>query len=228
MNKPRKILEGIYTVAGPDVTGGGDAAAYLVVSGPHAALIDSGCDENARLLISNIDTLLNECRSSLKTLILTHNHIDHVGGAAELKKRYSLKIAMHEADALALEDGDNSATAADWYGVDVRPAGVDVKFGGNRFDIQLGDDNLSCLHTPGHTPGSIAVLLERAGKRILFGQDIHGPFSPQFRSDIALWRKSMKMLLDLKCDILCEGHFGVFDTAFMVESFIQKHLKAHS
>jgi len=37
--------------------------------------------------------------------------------------------------------------------------------------------NLELVHTPGHTPGSIVAYLEDDGQSVLFGQDIHGPFS---------------------------------------------------
>jgi glyoxylase-like metal-dependent hydrolase (beta-lactamase superfamily II) len=72
------------------------------------------------------------------------------------------------------------------------------------------------------------VLLERDGNRILFGQDIHGPFMPQFNSDLDEWRTSMLKLLKLKCDILCEGHFGVIEPEDSVAAFIKQHLRSNT
>jgi glyoxylase-like metal-dependent hydrolase (beta-lactamase superfamily II) len=220
-----EIVRGVFEVAGPDVTGGGDASAYLVVSGGAAAMIDAGCDADAKMLIGNIKSALGG--ATLEWLILTHNHIDHIGGAAAIKNAFGCRIAMHAADADTLETGDAHASAADWYDTTLMPANVDARISEPEHKITIGEDTLLCLHTPGHTPGSISVLLERDGERILFGQDIHGPFAPQFKSDIMQWRRSMRKLLDLNCDILCEGHFGVIRPALMVESFIQRHLKAH-
>ena len=223
----KEIVEGIYEVAGPDVSGGGDASAFLVLFGDSAAIIDAGCEADAAPLLANAQPILKDSGSTAEWLVLTHNHIDHVGGAAALKKDLGVKIAMHAADAAALEDGDDTVTAANWYGHSVRAATVDLKIDDEQYELPVGQGALTCIHTPGHTPGSMVITMERGGSRILFGQDIHGPFAPQFGSDIMLWRRSMKKLLDLECDILCEGHFGIIRPAMMVESFIQKHLKAH-
>jgi glyoxylase-like metal-dependent hydrolase (beta-lactamase superfamily II) len=93
--------------------------------------------------------------------------------------------------------------------------------------LRFGEEELHCLHTPGHTPGSLSIYLDRMGKRILFGQDIHGPFLDIFRSDIGQWKKSMEKLLILKADILCEGHFGIFQPSENVERYIKRYLRNH-
>jgi glyoxylase-like metal-dependent hydrolase (beta-lactamase superfamily II) len=94
--------------------------------------------------------------------------------------------------------------------------------------LSFSGENLRCLHAPGHTPGSIVILLDRDGQRILFGQDIHGPFLPAFGSDIAQWRTSMEMILALKPDILCEGHFGIFRSNDSVERYIRRCLRQNA
>lgn len=223
-----QVARGVYQVAGPDLTGGGDAAAYLVLFEGEAALIDAGADAKAKALIANIDEVLNGSGISLELLVLTHNHIDHVGGAAAIKKRYGVEIVMHALDAPALENGDNHATAANMYNTKVQPVEVDLYIEEKVYPLELEGGRLTCLHTPGHTPGSISVLLERDGNRILFGQDIHGPFMPQFNSDLDEWRTSMLKLLKLKCDILCEGHFGVIEPEDSVAAFIKQHLRSNT
>ncbi len=62
----------------------------------------------------------------------------------------------------------------------------------------------------GHTPGSIALTVDSDGQKILFGQDIHGPFNEAWGSDLEQWKHSMQVLLDLQAVILCEGHFGIY------------------
>jgi len=108
------VAEGIYAVGGPDITSPEDAYAYLVIFGNEAALIDAGCDDPPIDLISNIEKMLSPSGARLSLLVLTHNHIDHVGGAAGVKEHFKLKIAMHELDAPAMETGDTYASAADW------------------------------------------------------------------------------------------------------------------
>jgi len=56
---------------------------------------------------------------------------------------------------------------------------------------------------------------------VLFGQDVHGPFDPAFGSDTSVWAASMKELIKLEADILCEGHFGVFRPKSGVRAFIE-------
>jgi glyoxylase-like metal-dependent hydrolase (beta-lactamase superfamily II) len=74
----------------------------------------------------------------------------------------------------------------------------------------------------------MSLYLDRGGKRVLFGQDIHGPFLPSFKSDVGRWRKSMEKLLALEADILCEGHFGIFQTKEQVRKYIQGYVREYA
>ena len=93
--------------------------------------------------------------------------------------------------------------------------------------IQLGQYEFQCVHTPGHTPGSISVLIKVDGIKILFGQDIHGPFYKSFGSNLDDYQKSMQKLIDLNIDILCEGHYGVIQPANEVSRFIKGHMDSN-
>jgi glyoxylase-like metal-dependent hydrolase (beta-lactamase superfamily II) len=218
-----EIFRGVYAVGGPEYTNLDDAYSYLVDFGSGCVLIDAGTGDDASLLIQNIAEALTE-PAPLSLIVLTHNHIDHVGGAADVRTKTGAKIAVHELDAAALETGDPERTAASWYGTTLPPMNIDIILKGEGAGFEIGDGSLRWIHTPGHTPGSICVLLERDGKKILFGQDIHGPFHDQFGSDVGKWCESMKRLLHLKPDILCEGHFGIFATPKRAESFIRGYL----
>jgi len=105
---------------------------------------------------------------------------------------------------------------------------VDRRLKGEHEVIACAPDEIHCLHTPGHTPGSMAVYLDRQGTRILFGQDIHGPFSREFGSDIGQWRDSMEKLIDLGADILCEGHFGIYRPRQRVQRYIRSYLDQYA
>ena len=80
------------------------------------------------------------------------------------------------------------------------------------------------IHIPGHTPGSVAACTDIDSKRILFGQDIHGPYMPQWGADPKQAAASLKKLIALKADILCEGHFGICQPAIEVKRYIQYYL----
>jgi glyoxylase-like metal-dependent hydrolase (beta-lactamase superfamily II) len=131
-------------------------------------------------------------------------------------------------DAPPLEKGDPVLTAATWYQTTFPPTPIDLKLNSPEEILRIGEEKIVCLHTPGHTPGSLSVYIDREGKRILFGQDIHGPFLASFDSNITLWRKSMKQLLDLNADILCEGHFGIYKTKKDVRNYILSYRRQYS
>ncbi|HPF44633.1 MAG TPA: MBL fold metallo-hydrolase, partial [Syntrophomonadaceae bacterium] len=80
------------------------------------------------------------------------------------------------------------------------------------------------LHTPGHTPGSLSIFCQYDGLKVLFGQDIHGPFNEEWGSDKNEWRRSLRRLLTLDADILCEGHFGIYQPASEVRRYIESYL----
>lgn len=104
---------------------------------------------------------------------------------------------------------------------------VDIVLRGEEEALALGWLKLTCLHTPGHTPGGISPYVDIGGKRVLFGQDIHGPFHPAWGSDLAAWEKSMQKLLALQPDILCEGHFGVYQPYEAVRRYIKGCLERY-
>jgi glyoxylase-like metal-dependent hydrolase (beta-lactamase superfamily II) len=218
-----QIFRGVCAVGGPGLTNIDDAFSYLIDFGNERVLIDAGTGGDATQLLANV-TEAAPALSPLTLLILTHNHIDHAGGASDVRAKTGAKIAIHDGDASALETGDPERTAASWYGTKLEPMRIDVTLKGHGEPFRNGGGALAWFHTPGHTPGSISVLLERDGKKILFGQDIHGPFSPQFGSDVSKWRASMQRLLLLKPDILCEGHYGFFNTPERAEAFIRGYL----
>lgn len=224
--KTEEIAEGVYLIGGPNVTRPEDAAVYLVDFGDELVMIDSGAGNSSSQLDRNIE-MLGLKPSKLTQIILTHCHIDHIGSATYFREKYKSEIIIHELDARALETGDSMKTAANWYGTTFPPTRVDRKLKGAHEILMFGKEDLHCLHTPGHTPGSISVYLDRAGQRILFGQDIHGPFNRAFDSDIAAWRKSMNVLLLLEADILCEGHFGIYRPKNNVRDYIEQYLEEY-
>jgi glyoxylase-like metal-dependent hydrolase (beta-lactamase superfamily II) len=219
---PEEIVKGVYIVGSSDISDPKDCSVYLIDLG-ELILVDTGAGTGAEGIIGNIISLgLDPGR--ITTVILTHCHIDHVGGAHVFKGRYGSRIVMHELDAAAVERGDNRMTAAYWYGVDFAPLGVDVKLAGEENRLHFSGNEVVCLHTPGHTPGSISAYVDIGGERVLFGQDIHGPFLAEFGANISHWQKSMETLLSLKADILCEGHFGIYRPNEKVTEYIERYL----
>jgi glyoxylase-like metal-dependent hydrolase (beta-lactamase superfamily II) len=221
-----EIISGVYLIGGSGITSADDAAIYLIDFAGDLVMIDAGAGRSSSQIVRNIE-MLGFNPAAISNLVLTHCHIDHIGSAPFFKKQYSTNILIHELDAKAVESGDSRKTAANWYSTTFPPMAVDRKLKGEHEILKFGQEELHCLHTPGHTPGSISLYLDREGKRILFGQDIHGPFHKDFDSDIKEWKKSMQKLLALDADILCEGHFGIFYSKERVRSYIERYLEEY-
>lgn len=169
-------------------------------------------------------------------LVVTHTHLDHVGGAHEFTD-----VAVHAAEAEHVEHprpvslftreacaqlgldaglaGELPDLLLDAYpsddfdpaGFAVRPAAVTrTVTEGDRID--LGDRQLTVLHLPGHSPGSIGLLDERAG--VLFSGDVlyDGWLLDTLEgSDVQQYRETMRRLASLPFDVVHPGHGPSFD-----------------
>jgi glyoxylase-like metal-dependent hydrolase (beta-lactamase superfamily II) len=127
-----------------------------------ATVIDPGGDVEAILQALDGEGL------TLERILLTHGHIDHAGGADELRERTGIPVVgPHEADRILL---DNLRRQGEAYGLegarDLVPdrwleEGEAVEIGGERFDV---------LHCPGHSPGSVVFVSPRL--RLAFVGDV--------------------------------------------------------
>ncbi|MFC1852755.1 MBL fold metallo-hydrolase [candidate division CSSED10-310 bacterium] len=210
-------------VGGPDLSASSDASIYLVDGSERAVLIDAGTGtafDKVRQLIKKT----NVSPAKISHLILTHCHVDHSAGIPQFRKWFGLRIIAHQRCADILEKGNDRRTGAAWYGIQLPAMNIDETFQGDDYRISVGDTELVCIYTPGHSPGSISVFLDRDGVRILFGQDIHGPILTELDSNEKLWQASLKRLLSLEADILCEGHYGIFQPRSEVTRFIESFL----
>lgn len=124
----------------------------------HEAIVIDPGDE-----IENILAILQKHHLRLTQIVVTHGHIDHVGGAVKLKKLTGAPILLNENDDALLQMLDVQAS---WLGmknpgrvtVDQSPADGDV--------VHIGKLQASVIHTPGHTQGSICLFLATENKLI--------------------------------------------------------------
>ncbi len=226
MQKPSKILSGIYLVGSSEISNSGDCMVYLVDCKSELALIDAGVSTEISKICENIKTAgLNP--DDISTLFITHSHIDHFGGAHSFRRKYGCKTVAHKLDSDAIERADPNLTGSAWYNEKLVPCIVDIKLSGSEGDFAVGNRTFVWLHTPGHTPGGISILLNTPHGNVLFAQDLHGPFMPEFRSNISDWNESMRKLIDLDFDILAEGHFGIYKPKKRAVAYIQSYLKRY-
>jgi glyoxylase-like metal-dependent hydrolase (beta-lactamase superfamily II) len=218
-NAAVKITSEIFQVGGSGFTDSEDAAVYLVHLAGHAALVDAGCGRSQERLFRNI----SGCGigpNAIEYLLITHCHYDHTGGIQGVRDRTKCTVVAHELEVPYLEDGNDEVSGAKWYGGSLTPSRIDLKITGDRQMIELGGREIQAIHAPGHSPGSVVYVMQSDGQKILFGQDVHGPLHPSLLSNREDYLRSLKLLISLQADILCEGHYGVIRGKDKVEDFI--------
>ena len=112
------------------------------------------------------DRLLSEARSydlTVKFIVNTHFHVDHIMGNAAMVRKTGAKIVIHESDAPFLVQQPKDLLVM-FRATPSLPADILVKDGDI---IRIGKIDLKVLHTPGHSPGGIALY----GKGMVFTGD---------------------------------------------------------
>jgi glyoxylase-like metal-dependent hydrolase (beta-lactamase superfamily II) len=220
------VSDVVSLVGGGGLSDPSDCLVYVVSLG-ETVLVDCGVGPSWPRIADNVAAAGCDPRG-IHTLLLTHCHVDHIGAAARLVRETACRVVAHDLDADAIESGESRRTAADWYGIELEGVHVGHRMVGDEETLSFSGGEIRLVHTPGHTPGSIAAVIDTEEGRVLFGQDVHGPFSPAFGSDKEAWRASMARLLELEADVLCEGHFGVMRPASEVRRFIEEQVELHS
>jgi glyoxylase-like metal-dependent hydrolase (beta-lactamase superfamily II) len=198
----------------------GWSVAYLVVEGDEAMLVDASTQEIAPQVIAK----LQEVGARLRLIVLTHFHFDHVGAADAIRQATGARIAIHRADADALRRGghlDLHATSAGAGAMvaeltrDPKPPLVP--------DLELADSEDLADHggigrsfaTPGHTPGSICVLLPDG--TVLVGDALtespigHQAAGPRYADDIAASEEAIVTIADASAGDVRVAHGGLLD-----------------
>ncbi|HEY4054800.1 MAG TPA: MBL fold metallo-hydrolase [Terriglobales bacterium] len=122
-----------------------------------AMVIDPGDD------IADVLALVQKHNLKVKQIVVTHAHIDHVGGAMKLRAATGAPILINENDYSLLKMLDVQAA---WLGMQ-DPGKVDVDHSLGELDkVQAGSLTASVLHTPGHTEGSICLYFSAEQKLI--------------------------------------------------------------
>jgi len=218
-----EITSEIFQIGGSGFTSSEDAAIYLINFSGHAAIVDAGCGHHLDILEKNM-RFCNAQPEQIEYLLITHCHFDHTGGAAAVQERFNCRIVAHSKDAEFLEKGDDAVTAASWYGESIQPFHVDRRLEGSQEEIRLGDQKITAIHIPGHSPGSVAYVTDSDGMKVVFAQDVHGPLDPSLLSCREDYLASLEKLISLEADLLCEGHYGIYRGKREVEQFIRSFL----
>ena len=166
-----------------------------------ACVVDPGGD------YEKIWAFLDEKKLSLKNIFLTHGHFDHTLVASQLKDKTGARIIIHKADAEMLENTDISM----YLSISKEPfrrCRADVLLSGGERTKVSGLEAFF-LHTPGHTPGSVCIILDNVifTGDTLFKNDI-GRTDLDGGSDFDM-KYSLRSLYELDGDyIIYPGHYN--------------------
>ena len=195
-----------------------------IIRDKETIMVDGGAPKKLREFTKAIEEISIK-PEDIKLIIMTHGHWDHIGSAKEIKEFTGAKIAMHEQEKEWLEKG-----------LKPMPPGVTlwgsifkgimamfmplVKIPTTNVDLVLGDAGLpldeygipgKVIHTPGHSPGSVSVLLD-TGDAFVGDMAMNkfplrfGPGMPIFAEDMARLKESWNLLLDAGAKIIYPAH----------------------
>jgi len=124
-----------------------------------AIVIDPGDDAEVIL------DVLEKRKLNLEFIINTHGHIDHIAANADLKKKTSARLCIHQLDAKMIINPQKNLSS--FMGRDISSPSPDVILEDGDI-IKVGTISLKVVHAPGHSPGSIYLLADK----VVFSGDL--------------------------------------------------------
>ena len=207
----------------------------FVIRGKRPVLVDTGYPGSAPAIIDKL-TQNGIDPGWLSLILITHGHADHFGSAADLKKQIGAPIAVHKLDAEALKTGqDPSLKPTGLIGrmllpmlerrgpATAPPVKPDILIDEDMDLSKFGVDG-KVIHTPGHTPGSVSVILPN-GEFIVGDLVMRGilrfwqPNYPLFADNMFQLKESLKLILRKKPSKIFCTHGGPFNPKAVLRSF---------
>jgi glyoxylase-like metal-dependent hydrolase (beta-lactamase superfamily II) len=163
---------------------------YAFADSQGISLVDTGSGIAPNLLAPQLEQLGLRIETTIK-VVITHGHLDHTGGLAEVSEQCSPQVLIHEKDSVATEP--------------FRIKSTNYLMDGDL--IQLGRRDFTVLHTPGHTEGSICLHNDE----IILSGDTAFPGGYFGRTDLPSgnWQQlldSLSRLAQLNVRIMLPGH----------------------
>ncbi len=190
------------------------ANCYLISSGPEMVLVDAGMRGSSKIVEKYLKEM-GKNLSDIKYIFITHADIDHVGGAAEMKKMTGAKLVIHQAETGVLSGKIRGKHVKGPLGLLFKLLAPVVRFQPVEPDIVIKENTelagFKVIHTPGHTVGSICLF--QPGKVLFAGDALRSDRSgnPKLPSkmmtaDIVQAKVSVALIAGLEFDTLLCGH----------------------
>jgi len=201
-----------------------------LIKGEKTVLIDAGIPNKFDSFKRQLSKL-PVAPSDIRLIVLTHCHFDHIGLANEIRELTGAKIAIHESDRALLEEGRfiiPEGTSA-WgkfarkvfmplmkkLGRDMQPIKADIVLTNNPFPLEEYGIAGRIIPTPGHTLGSVSVILDNGDAFVGCMAQNRLPFTlhpqlPIFADHMELFRDSWSYLANQGAKRIFPGHGGSF------------------
>ncbi len=207
-----EIIPGVY-----QLTSGGTN--LFVIAGEKITLIDTGLPGSYNGIMNFLHRI-GRSVEDIGSIIITHNHIDHIGAVQDLRRFADIRVFMHKA---GMAESDTDPSYPEGLGRLLRipflhrvrrhfvlePGDVDVQLEGGETLELLG--GLEVVPTPGHTPGSICLYAP--GPKLMFVGDALQRRRKKLRlpakmvsTDLVAAVASVKKMAELAPEIICFGH----------------------
>src|SRR5262249_26672464 len=203
--EPTRIFDNLYYI------GFNDVGAWALTTSQGIIVIDSlnTPEEAEKILIPGIEKAGLDPKQ-IKDVIIGHGHFDHFGGTPYLQRVYKPRVLMSGADwdfIAASPQRNRELPARDISIADAQT-------------LTLGDTTLTMLVTPGHTPGSIAILMPvKDGGKQYVALMPSGGFAAPDRQSLAALERALDVAKKQKAVALLSGHPGIYgDTLAAMET----------
>jgi metallo-beta-lactamase class B len=189
-------------------------SAILITGDDGHVLIDSGTEAGAELVAANIRQLGFELRD-IRYLLISHEHIDHVGGIARLQQLTGATLVSSAPAEKVLNSGIPSADDPQAGMHKPFPAANVGRVIGDGGDVRIGNIRLFAMTTPGHTPGATSWRWESCDGGVCRTMVYADSLSAVSRDDykfsdhpeyLAAYRASIAKIAESRCEILLTPH----------------------
>jgi metallo-beta-lactamase class B len=211
-----RAVEPVRVAGNLHYVGTADLGSYLLIGSEGAILLDAPLEENAELILQNLEKI-GVKPADVRILLNSHAHFDHIGGMAALKAATGAKLYLSAADAeLAARGGRGDFAFGD--SVPYTPLTTDAIVADGDV-VRLGNIAMTALLTPGHTRGCTSwrttVIEEGEPLDVVFLCSVTAPGytlagNEKYPEILDDYRRSFDKLRQLDPDIFLANHGSFF------------------
>lgn len=213
----------------------GRSNVFLLTNRTKNILIDTSTSHHWNKLLRRLNNL---GVTQIDLLVLTHTHFDHAGNAWKIKDKYQASVIVHRCEASFLESGTMiipngtniiTKTLINAFGklveprLNYKPCKFDV-LTDEKFELSEFGFQAYILHTPGHSCGSVSVIVDN--EIALVGDTMFGVFKnsifPPYAEDVSQMIKSWGKLLDTNCYLYLPSHGSANSRQLVLQEYQKK------